>query len=76
LKIFEKIVYTLSGKESKSFMKMLKTREGGSKCDKHDFFFEFLLIIYFLKIIAKRFQTFDFTYVECCARNPNKGTKC
>jgi hypothetical protein len=38
------------------------------------FFFDFLLIMYFLTIIANMFQTFDFTYVECCAGTNNEGT--
>ena len=31
--------------------------------------------MYFLIIIANKFQTFIFIYVECCVRTTNEGTK-
>jgi hypothetical protein len=38
LKKTEKIVHNLSGKEHKSFMKMLQIGKGGSKGDQHEVF--------------------------------------
>jgi hypothetical protein len=40
-----------------------------------NFFLDISLIMYFLMILAKRFETFDFTYIECCVRIDNEGTK-
>jgi hypothetical protein len=39
------------------------------------FFFDLLIILYFLTIIANRFQTFDFMYAYHCVGNKNEGTK-
>jgi hypothetical protein len=46
---------------------------GGSKGVEHEVFFGFLLIMCFLRILANRLQTFNFTYVECYAKTNNKG---
>jgi hypothetical protein len=76
LKKLDKIVRNLNGKKHKSFMEMLQRVElDGLKGDEYEFFFDFLLLMYFLIIIANMFQNFDFTFVECCVGTNNKETK-